>query len=263
MVLNTAMPINTMDYILDDIDGVLVITVILILNEERRDVFMEERIIKRILCYGDSNTHGYLAPTGDRYAEHERWTGILQDLLGAEYRIIEEGLGGRTTVIDDALEDYLNGKKLIIPCIKTHYPVDLIIIMLGTNDMKTRFGMSPWDIARGAGVVAQMAIDWTRARSKTNTPAKILLVSPILISEAMETSPFAEDFGYLEAHEKSKMLASRFQRVADNLGVYFMDAALITPPCDEDAIHLNKEGHLALAKEFAKRIKEIFETESE
>ena len=100
---------------------------------------MDDREVKRIICYGDSNTYGYLPPTGGRFAEHERWIGILQELLGPEYKIIEEGLGGRTKVLDEVLEDYLNGKKLIIPCIKTHYPVDLILIMLGTNDMKARF----------------------------------------------------------------------------------------------------------------------------
>ncbi len=218
---------------------------------------MDETKVKRILCYGDSNTYGFIPVTGDRYSEHERWTELLQEMLGSEYKILEEGLSGRTTVLDDPLEDYLNGKKSIIPCIKTHYPVDLIIIMLGSNDMKKRFHMSPWDIARGAGVLAQMAIDLTSTKSKTNTPAKILLVSPIYISKAMLSSPYGEDFGYLESHEKSMQLASRFQKITGNLGIYFMDAATVTPPSDEDALHLTKEGHLALAKEFAKKVKEI------
>lgn len=218
----------------------------------------KDKKTKNILCYGDSNTYGAIPITDKRYLKNERWPGILQELLGESYEVIEEGLNGRTTIFDDPEDEYRNGKKLIIPCMKTNYPFDLLIIMLGTNDIKQRFNTKPEDIARGAGILAKMAIDWTKERSGTNTPSKILLVSPIHINESIKSSPYGEEFGYLEGYEKSYKLSSEFNKVASDLGVEFMDAALKAEPSEEDGIHMSKEAHLNLAKAFAKKISEIY-----
>ena len=102
--------------------------------------------MKTILCYGDSNTYGLKSDLVSRYPRNVRWTGILQEKLGSEYYVIEEGLGGRTTVWDDPVEDYKNGKKYLLPCLDSHKPLDLVIIMLGTNDLKSRFSVTPFDI---------------------------------------------------------------------------------------------------------------------
>ncbi len=218
---------------------------------------MSNKSKKRILCYGDSNTFGFIPLTGRKYTKKERWTGILQELLGPDYKIIEEGLCGRTTVLDDPFDSNRNGRKMIVPSIQAHYPLDLIIIMLGSNDMKKVFNMGACDIARGAGILVKMVIDWTKEKSDTSTPARILLVSPTHISKAIVTSSFGEEFEYLESHEKSLQLASRFQMVAEELGVGFMDAALAAKPSEEDGLHLSNEGHKNLANVFAKRVKEI------
>ncbi len=101
---------------------------------------------KHIVCFGDSNTHGYCADPkdtethADRFSENERWTCLLQKALGDEYYVIEEGLSGRTTVFDDALHEKMSGLDSIYSCLMSHEPVDLLIIMLGTNDCKERFG---------------------------------------------------------------------------------------------------------------------------
>jgi lysophospholipase L1-like esterase len=95
--------------------------------------------MKTILCYGDSNTWGYIPGTGERYASHVRWPGVLQNALGNGYVIIEEGLCGRTTVWDDPIEEYRSGKEYLIPCLKSHAPLDLVVLMLGSNDLKMRF----------------------------------------------------------------------------------------------------------------------------
>ncbi len=106
--------------------------------------------MKKILCYGDSNTWGHIPVTGGRYGDDVRWTGVLQAALGEGYRVIEEGLNGRTTVHDDPIEGvYKNGKHYLIPCLESHRPLDLVIMMLGTNDLKMRFSLPPSDIARG------------------------------------------------------------------------------------------------------------------
>lgn len=104
---------------------------------------------KRIVCYGDSNTWGYDAVTDGRFPEEVRWTGKLQELLGEEYCIIEEGLCGRTTVFEDPLNEGLNGLTYLYPCLMSHGPLDLLVIMLGTNDSKERFSATPKNIADG------------------------------------------------------------------------------------------------------------------
>ena len=112
--------------------------------------------MKTVLCYGDSNTYGYNPENGLRYNEDERWTGILKSLLGPGYNIIEEGCNGRTTIYDDPLEGWKNGKDYLKPCLNSHKPIDIIILMLGSNDLKNYFGASSRDIANGAGTLADI-----------------------------------------------------------------------------------------------------------
>ena len=96
---------------------------------------------KRIVCFGDSNTWGYNALESSRYGEEIRWTGRLQRLLGEEYTVIEEAQNGRTTVWDDPIENRLAGLTYLWPCMESHSPFDLLIIMLGTNDTKLYFNV--------------------------------------------------------------------------------------------------------------------------
>ncbi len=103
--------------------------------------------MKTILCYGNSNTWGAVLGTGERYAPFIRWTGVLAQELGAMYRVIEEGPNGRTTLWDDPIEGYKNGKEYLIPCLESHRPIDLVVMMLGTNDLKIRFSVPAYDIA--------------------------------------------------------------------------------------------------------------------
>ena len=91
--------------------------------------------MKTILCFGDSNTWGYNPENGQRFGPEERWTGILRNSLGEDYRVIEEGLNGRTTLWDDPIAGFKNGLDYLMPCLESHMPFDLITIMLGTNDL--------------------------------------------------------------------------------------------------------------------------------
>ena len=92
--------------------------------------------MKNILCYGDSNTWGYIPGGKGRYEYAVRWTGAAQRLLGDGYRIIEEGLNGRTTVFDSPFDgSVLNGKSHLMCCLMSHAPLDAVVIMLGTNDL--------------------------------------------------------------------------------------------------------------------------------
>ena len=120
--------------------------------------------MKTILCYGDSNTWGYDPANQTRYPRDVRWPGVLRNGLGDGYIVIEEGLNGRTTVWDDPIELDKNGATYLRPCIQTHKPLDFVIIMLGTNDLKTRFSLPAYDIASGAGVLVDIVDIDTRIK---------------------------------------------------------------------------------------------------
>ena len=137
--------------------------------------------MKRILCYGDSNTFGYDPVTGDRYEPSIRWTGQLQTLLGSDYCIIEEGCNGRTTVFTDPKEPWKNGRNYLEACLNSHKPLDLVILMLGTNDLKTIYCASPAEVAAGAETLVRLIQTFTA--EKQGFAPKILLVSPIFIGE--------------------------------------------------------------------------------
>ena len=116
--------------------------------------------MRRILCYGDSNTWGYDAAADDRFPEEVRWTGVLQQLLGEGFRVIEEGQPGRTTVWDDPIEEHRNGKTALYSVLESQSPVDLVVLMLGTNDLKPRFSLNAFDIAAGL----ERLRDWVDSR---------------------------------------------------------------------------------------------------
>ena len=107
--------------------------------------------MKEVLCYGDSNTWGYNPKTKQRYDRNTRWPCVLQRELGEEFLVIPEGQNGRTTVWDDPVEGQKNGMTYLLPCLESHKPLDLVIITLGTNDLKHRFSVTAYDIARVCG----------------------------------------------------------------------------------------------------------------
>ena len=112
--------------------------------------------MRTILCYSDSNTWDYEPATGNRFSEDVRWPGTLARELGGGFRVIEEALNGRTTVREDPVEEYKNGKDYLRPCLESHGPLDLVIIALGVNDLKARFFASASDAADGAGVLVSI-----------------------------------------------------------------------------------------------------------
>ena len=114
--------------------------------------------MKNVMIFGDSNTWGW-DPSNDlvaaikRWPDEVRWAGVLQAELGDDYKVIPEGLNGRTTVWDDPIEEYRCGKQQIIPLLDSHAPLDLVIIMIGTNDLKCRYTVTAQDIANGASLI--------------------------------------------------------------------------------------------------------------
>ena len=206
---------------------------------------------KRIVCFGDSNTWGYHAIEGTRYDDDVRWTGRLQALLGDGYTVIEEGQNGRTTVWDDPVENRLAGITYLWPCLESHSPLNLLIIMLGTNDTKGRFGEQARGIADSAGRLVDLAQKSPFGRD--GKPPRVLLVSPIRVE-------YSDEFKGLFDHqavEKAKDFPTEFRRVAEQFGCDFLDASEFAGPCQEDGVHLNAEGHAALAQAICDAVRRI------
>ena len=217
---------------------------------------------KHIVCLGDSNTHGYCADPADcadsalqRFNEEERWTCLLQKALGEDYVVFEEGLSGRTTVFSDPLYEGLDALHYLWPCLKSHEPVSLLIIMLGTNDSKERFGANAFAISLGMRRLVQKA-QTTDCWGPGGKP-HILIICPPAIGEGVLTSPVADEMGTM-GHgcvEKSRKLPEHYRRVAEETGCSFLDASEIGAEFNTvDFMHLTKKGHARLAAKLAELV---------
>ena len=216
--------------------------------------------MKEILCFGDSNTHGYMPGLGTRYPYDVRWPGVLARLLGAEYHIVEEGMDGRTTAFEDAIQPHRSALGYLYPCLKTHAPLDLVILMLGTNDMKVRYQAQAVDIAEGARSIVR-EIRRLHQEIRPDWMPQILLVSPLLVGEKIRDglSDCSEGFGGERAYWLSRELAPLYQQVAREEGCHFLDAGSVASAGTADALHLEEEGHRDLAAAMEAKVREIFQ----
>lgn len=209
----------------------------------------------KVLCYGDSNTWGQKPDKTGRYPANIRWTGKLQELLGDGYYVVEEGLGSRTTDLDYDRKPGRNGKTYLQPCLESHNPIDIVIVMLGTNDLKLEYSRTASDIAAALEGLVKLTEQY--GKDKNGNAPKVMLVSPILVDDT--ATHFAEFYSthYDEsAAIKAKELANEIQRVAEHNGCFFIDAASVAKPGD-DGLHFSPESHPALGELLAKKVKEI------
>ncbi len=205
--------------------------------------------MKTILCYGDSNTYGYVPETGMRYPRDIRYPGRLQMLLGNEYTVIEEGCNGRTTIHDDPIDGWKNGLDYLRPCLNSHKPIDIVILMLGSNDLKQTFHLTAEQIANNAGVLVDVIKEFTA--EKQGFVPKIILVSPPEIGTGIKKSPFYGAFSEASIDE-SRKFPKYYKEVADSKGCIFFNAAHYIYPSETDSLHLTPEGHRVLAEELFK-----------
>lgn len=216
---------------------------------------------RHILCLGDSNTHGYCADPQDcadgaiqRFNEEERWPCLLQQRLGNDYLVIEAGMSGRTTVFDDPVEEGLSALSCLRPCLKSHRPLDLLVLMLGTNDTKERFSANAYVIGRGMERLVQLAKAtdcWGGHRPN------ILIVAPKAIEPGVLTSHVAQEMGP-RCVEISRQLGAQYQEVAQRNGCHFLDADTLGLTYNSiDFMHLTRAAHTRLAEALGKLIPTI------
>ena len=214
--------------------------------------------VKKIICFGDSNTYGYDPANGGRYDENTRWPKLLAKALGDDFEIFEEGQNGRTIANDDPWEGGTKcGMDYVLPMIETKKPVDLLVIMLGSNDLKRKFNLPAADIA-GSLMTMLMKIKGYCRDFIACPDMKILIVSPPALSEPFTESYFATFFDEKDVVAKSKELAVWYEQVAGQFGCYFLNATEKISAGSVDHLHLDPAGHRAMAQLVKDKIDEIF-----
>jgi lysophospholipase L1-like esterase len=205
----------------------------------------------RVLCFGDSNTHGASDddPEYTRQDADRRWTGLLQKELGERFEVVEEGLGGRTTDLDRDGDPACNGRRYFAPCLLSHNPLDVVVVMLGTNDLQTCFDRTPSDVAAAlAGYVDDVAVHGLDRQGRVPTT---VLVSPIAIDGAAPRYAELTAEGYdLTSVTRSEALSGEVRRVAGERGAWFVDAASVAR-AGADGLHLAPDSAAPLAAHLA------------
>lgn len=208
---------------------------------------------KRILCYGDSNTWGFIPGTQfHRYEPKERWTTILQKSLGNNFEVIVEGLNGRTITSEDPRPNMIgrNGSTYLVPCLDSHDPLDLVIVMLGTTELKEMFHNTPEHVGETLEKYFVKVILNKKSQFRDTIP-KLCIISPPIVNEKTE---FASQL-FKGAAEKSRKLNMIYKNIAERNKCHFIDAKNID--VGTDGIHLTKKGNKELAEIILKEIKSI------
>ncbi len=205
-----------------------------------------------ILCYGDSNTFGWDAKKSTRFNKEHRWPGAVQSILGGNFNIIEEGLPGRTTVWYDPIMDLMSGADYLYPCLCSHQPLDMVIFMIGTNDLKQMFSVTPFDVFWGMERVLNIANNF---KSEFNIkPPKIFLISPPHICEPKDK--FAQMF--MGAEGKSLQISKYYYELSIKFDTLFLDAAKYVKPSEIDGIHIDADNQIILGEQIADKINEYY-----
>ena len=209
-----------------------------------------EAMMKEILCFGDSNTWGADPSGNGRHPRNVRWPGVLAALLGPDYSIIEEGLPGRTTVWEDPVEGDKMGKRHLLPCLQSHLPLDLVILMLGTNDLKKRYSAATTDIAQGVACLLDIIAGSGSGPGGKAPP--VLLVAPPPLGKLSGFGPMFEG-----GSEKSRSFSPLLGELASSRGCPFLDAGAVIRSSDQDGIHLDAGEHRKLGEAIAKEVRKI------
>ena len=208
--------------------------------------------MRNILFYGDSNTWGFDPETCGRYDYGERWTTICAQALGEAYHCIPAGMNGRTTIFDDPWKGCRNGVRGLDYELQSHKPLDLCVVMLGTNDLK-------FTDAKGSAAGMERLLRkilTANQRYSLSSPvfpeaAKFLLVSPAFLNSNIT------EIGLHDAREESRKMAGLYEALAGKYSLEFLDASSVTGPSAADGVHLDAEGHRKLGLAIAEKIQTL------
>jgi lysophospholipase L1-like esterase len=208
---------------------------------------VSERVV---LCYGDSNTYGWIPGGLGRFAREVRWPGVLAAELGAGWHVVEEGLPGRTTVFEDPFRPgSMNGRTYLGPCLLTHEPIDVLVLFLGTNDLDPRYTVTAGEIARGVAVLAHVA---ATTRYRVGTQPRVLVLG---LPRLGRLDP-GEDYPGVEAKAAGLPAALRVVAEAERLDV--LELHELVAYSDADGFHLDEGGHRAIGEAVARRVAAMF-----
>jgi len=197
-------------------------------------------VTKSILCFGDSITWGYNPEDGSRFALEERWPRVLEAALDGRARVIEEGLNARTVATDEPSRPNRNGLAMLPPLLESHAPLDVVVIMLGTNDSAPCYGLTAGKIAMNCGSLIR-AVNASLAGPGATAPMTFLIAPPPLGSLSAVMSLF-----YAGGQATSRGLAEAYRIIAKQFGVLFLDAGQVTTVSAIDGVHLDPDGQRAL-----------------
>ena len=206
--------------------------------------------MKNILCYGDSNVRGVI-PEKVRsnlvkvYDKNKRWTGILQKLLGNNYNIIEEGMGGRSTQFDEINpgRSYRNGLKDFPLFLEAHFPIDLVIFLIGANDCKIQYNASVEKITDGMRQLIQCVKNSDKAHNEKSP--FVLLLSPIPFNNSATLFPELDE----SSIDKSILLTESYKKLSKEMQCHFLNPSEYVKASQNDGLHLDEAEHATLANE--------------
>lgn len=202
----------------------------------------------KIICYGDSNTFGYRPDGRGRYDVHTRWPGALGELLGEGYEVVEEGLCGRTTAFEDVTEAGRCGLDQIQEAVKRSGPLDLLIVMLGSNDCKIQFHASAEQITEGLEQVVR------KAGAHAGKAFDVLLIAPAALTEQVIRGGFGSEFDQ-RSIMVSRELARTYEELAERLSCGFLDGSRAAAVSTIDGLHLDAGAHGGLAEAVCEWVK--------
>lgn len=201
--------------------------------------------MKTVLCYGDSLTWGSDPETGGRHPSKERWPNVLQQALGSDAHVIAEGLRGRTTAYDEHLADCdRNGVRILPTVLYTHAPLDLVILALGSNDLKPAIAGTALAAMQGMRRLVELT-GISALRDGGTEPPAVLIVAPPPLCETANTEYAAMFAGGVE---QSRMLATFYADLADDWGCGFFDAGSVARTSPIDGVHLDAENTRAIGR---------------
>lgn len=205
-----------------------------------------------ICCYGDSNTWGFEASTEQRLQRWRRWPGVMQRELGDDVHVIEEGLNGRTTVFEDPYTPGRNGLAHLSVVLRTHAPIDLVIVWLGTNDLLVPGGLTANDAARGAITLAEI-VRTSDTGPDEEPPEVLVLVSPPFAPLGVEE--LSSPHGELE----SRGFADAYRRLAEEAQVPLLDLAPFAESSPLDGIHFEASDHESIGQAVAAAARDLLD----